>query len=436
MKLTAALWLAILIWFISSTCAASAESLQTLIDQTPENGVLTLSDQVYKGNLVITKPLTIKGATNSVIEGDGTGNVITIKAPNVHLENLQIRHSSTSLNSSEEYAAIKVNANHTVLRKLVISDSYHGINLHKSNDNTIDQVTVHGLGGREIAGQGNGIQLDYSNHNQIRNNVIHDTRDGIYFYYSENNHVEGNDISHTRYGLHYMYSDNNQFYKNRFHLNTGGAAIMHSKNLVLKENEFSFHQGTRSFGMMLQASDDNLIIHNRFFENQRALYLDQAVRNRFEGNQFVHNQVGIELWASSSDQIFTQNSFAHNVSPVITVGGQTRNEWAENGLGNDWGSDFPLMDVDQNGIGDNPVRYQSSLYQLLQDNELVYLFLNSPAIGIYEKMNQLLNNQAVMFEDPYPIVKHEAGSSWMWLAGFILVGAGGSILWQKRRKKV
>lgn len=429
------MWSGLCIWFASSTIGSAETSLQTLIDQTPENGVLRLSDQVYKGNLLITKPLTIIGVDNSVIEGDGSGNVITIKAPNVRLEHLKIRHSSISLNSQEEYAAIKVNSDHNQLKHLEISDSYHGINLQYSNGNTVEDVTVYGLGGQEIAGQGNGIQLDYSNDNKILNNHIQETRDGIYFYYAENNHVEGNDISLTRYGLHYMYSDHNRFYKNRFHRNTGGAAIMHSKDLLLSDNEFSFHQGTRSFGMMLQASDDNVIVKNRFLQNQRALYLDQAVRNRFEENQFHHNQVGVELWASSSDQVFTKNVFTDNVSPVITIGGQARNEWSENGVGNDWGRSFPLLDVDQNGIGDSPVRYQSSLYQLLEKQELTYLFLNSPAIMMYEKMNQLLHNQEVMFEDNDPIVHHQKNSDWPWLAVMLLATGIAYAGWHQRRKK-
>lgn len=436
MKWTAALWTGFLIWLIGSTFVSADNSLQQLIDSTPENGVITLTDQVYKGNLVITKPLTIKGSGQSVIDGDGKGNVILIKAPHVHLENLIIKHSSISLNSQEEFAAIKVNSDANVLKDLVISDSYHGIHLQYSDHNILQHVTVHGMGNHEIAGQGNGFQLDHSNGNQLLDNQIDETRDGIYFYYSENNRVVGNEIRNTRYGLHYMYSDNNQFYRNRFLFNTGGAAIMHSKNLVLQDNEFSFHEGTRSFGMMLQASDDNLVKHNRFFQNQRALYLDMSLRNRFEGNEFVRNQVGIELWASSTDQVFTENKFEDNISPVATVGGHSSNQWDDNGKGNDWGRDFPLLDVDQDGIGDNPVRYQSSLYQLLQENELVYLFLNSPAIHIYEKMNQILNNTEVMFEDRYPLVRHQERISWGWLAGLLLALAFSWGCWQQRRKKI
>ncbi len=438
MKRRVAWWAGLLIWLVGSchAYASQASHLQTLIDRTPEHGVLVLDDQTYSGNLVITKPLTIKGTgPGTVIHGDGTDNVITIKAPGVRIENLTVEHGSMSRNSAEEYAAIKVNAGHAVLTRLVIRDAYHGIHLQYADDNEVSHVEIAGQGNGEIAGQGNGIQLDHSRRNKLIGNVISGTRDGIYFYYSDGNEVTDNRISHTRYGLHYMYSDSNRFLRNRFFANLGGATIMHSKQLVLKENDFSFNQGTRAFGLMLQSSDDNEIVGNRFYQNQRALYLDQSLRNRFVANQFIHNQVGVELWASCSDQVFTQNRFFANIAPVITVGGTSNNRWDEAGKGNYWGRDLPLIDLNQDGVGDTSVQYKSSLYQLVQDNELVYLFLDSPAVGLYEKMNQLLQNQEVMLEDRAPLLDAGRPVAIGWIACGLLLAAVGWLVWQQRRRK-
>ncbi|MFL6559537.1 MAG: NosD domain-containing protein, partial [Bacillus sp. (in: firmicutes)] len=143
---------------------------------------------------------------------------------------------------------------------------------------------------------------------------------------------------------------------------------------------------------------------NTFYMNQRGMYIDQATRNEFRHNKIVQNQIGIELWASSNEQVFTLNQITENTIPAVTLGGNSENNsWSKEGKGNDWGSTFPITDLDQDSIGDFPITYRSSLYQLIEDQELSYLFLKSPALRIYEKMNAALTKEAVMFKDPHPL---------------------------------
>lgn len=396
-------------------------SLQELIDQTPSQGTLHLENKTYNGNVVITKPITIIGTEKTHIKGDETGNVILIKEPGhgVRLENLKISHSSKSRNSEEEYSAVKVLSDRNVLKKLTISDSYHGIYLSYADDNDISKIRITGMDRGEIAGQGNGIQLIRSHQNQLTDTDIRNSRDGIYFYYANDNLVKKVNVSQTRYGLHYMYSDNNHFFYNHFRQNIGGAAIMHSKGIELIGNEFSYHQGSRSFGLMLQASNENKVKDNHFIHNQRGLYIDLSQNNKIIQNDFQQNRIGVELWASSSDQVFTLNRFFRNTLPVITIGGQSKNEWSADHKGNEWGNTIPLFDLNRDKIGDIPVQYKSSLAKLMEEQELVYLFLSSPSIFIYEKINQFLHKQETVFEDPYPLLSDRQSVDQVWW--FILV---------------
>ncbi|WP_102345062.1 nitrous oxide reductase family maturation protein NosD [Bacillus sp. Marseille-P3661] len=384
---------------------SAEEDLQKLVEKTPENGTLQLNNGTYEGNVIITKPITIIGQEDTVIKGDGNSNVIAIQSPNVHLENLTVTHSGYDRNSGEEYAAIKIMADHNVIRNIVITESFHGVYLSQAHHNKVSNVHVRGLKKGEIGGQGNGLHLYYSNHNILEKNEITGTRDGIFFDYSNENETIENKISHTRYGLHYMYSDDNQFYQNVFTFNIGGAAIMHSRRTIMKNNEFTLNQGTRSYGLLLQAADDSTVSENLFFQNQRGIFIDQSQRNTITENDFLQNQIGVEIWASSADQLFTENKFSNNIAGVLTLGGKDKSKWNENGRGNDWGHTVPVLDLDQNGIGDYPIEHKSSLYQLVEENELAFLFLDSPAIRIYEKMNELLNNDQAMFIDEFPLVK-------------------------------
>ncbi|MEY2195212.1 nitrous oxide reductase family maturation protein NosD [Neobacillus sp. BF23-41] len=382
----------------------AAENLQATIDSLKDGAVLQLENKTYQGNIVINKAMTIIGSPKTVIKGDGTGNVISIKAPHVKLSHLTVTHGSMNRNSAEEYAAIKIYTNSNVVEHINIRDSFHGIYLSQAHDNTIRANHIKGMGKGKIAEQGNGIHVYYANDNLLEKNTIEGTRDGMFFEYANNNHSYENNISQTRYGLHYMYSDENIFMKNTFTMNTGGAAIMNSNHLKLEDNQFIVNYGNQSFGLLLLQANDNFIANNTFYMNQRGLYIDQATRNEFRHNKIVQNQIGIELWASSNDQVFTLNQISENTIPAVTLGGNNENNsWSKDGKGNDWGSAFPITDLNQDRIGDFPITYRSSLYQLMEDQELSYLFLKSPALKIYEKMNAALTNEAIMFNDPHPL---------------------------------
>ena len=413
----------------------AAENLQAMIDSMKEGAVLKLDDKTYEGNIVIDKPLTLSGSKHTVIKGDGTGNVISVKAPHVKLSHLTVTHSSMNRNSAEEFAAIKVYTNNNVIEHIKVRHSFHGIYLSKAYNNIVQYNDIKGMGKGEIAAQGNGLHIWYAKNNLLTHNKIEGTRDGMFFDYSNNNKSYDNNISNTRYGLHYMYSDENTFKRNIFTMNEGGAAVMNSNHLKLEDNQFIVNYGNQSFGLLLLQANDNHIANNTFYMNQRGLYIDQATRNFIKNNRIIQNQIGIELWASSNDQIFTLNRISENTIPAVTIGGKgERNAWSKEGIGNDWGSSFPLTDLNQDGIGDFPITYYSSLHQLIEDQELTSLFLKSPAIKIYEKINATLNAEEVMFKDSHPLVLAKSRHS---QALFIMIGLLAAVLiFSKGRQKL
>lgn len=422
LKLTCWLIMTIIIGLFMNSenaLAAEEESLQQLIDETPANGELKLEGKIYKGNIVITKPITIIGQKGTEIHGEGNNNVITLDASNTTIDSVTIKYGGVSRDTEEEFSGVRVMGENNTLTNLKISDVYHGIYLTRSSQTTIKHSHITGQGDGKLGDQGNGIHIARSSgDNMIEENEISHSRDGIFVEYSNNNEINKNTVSHTRYGLHYMYSNNNQFSDNHFNNNLGGAAIMHSDHILLENNEFSYNQGSRSFGLLIQASRDIHVLNNEFHLNQRGLYLEQSTSNRIEGNDIFHNQIGVEIWASSTAHVFTENVFNKNNSDVVAIGGYMGNHWFENGVGNYWNK--PMLDLDQDGVGDSTYQYTSSLANLLEDNELAYLFLNSPAITVYEKMNAMLSNNQIMAEDEYPLMQDKKPIS-IYTIGLIII---------------
>jgi nitrous oxidase accessory protein len=423
-KLTCLFFMMPAIFLALPNNSLASENLQQVIDSLEAGETLLLENKTYEGNITINKPIEIIGQKETVIKGDRTGNVISVRSPNVKIRNVTVTDSSLNRNSSEEYAAIKVYTDHNLIENITIKHSFHGIYLSQAHYNIVQDCQITGLGKGQIANQGNGLHVYYSNDNVLKNNTVKKTRDGMFLDYANHNEITNNTISETRYGLHYMYSDKNSFEGNTFTFNTGGAAIMHSNEITLRGNQFIFNYGHKSFGLLLLSSRDTTIENNTFFLNQRGLYIDQSTNSFIRNNHIIKNQVGVELWASSSNQVFTLNEIDENTIPVASLGGQGNTSWSDGGKGNNWGAAFPVLDLDQNGIGDQSVIYQSSLYELIEEQELTYLFLKSPAIAVYEKMNQFFHKKKTMFEDPYPIFKNEGVNLallWVSLFGILLV---------------
>ena len=221
-------------------------------------------------------------------------------------------------------------------------------------------LTILGVPDKKMSEHGNGIHILRSNDVIIEDSYIEEFRDGVYMEYSDNNRINNNIMTKMRYGIHYMYSDYNSFENNEFVHNVGGAAIMHSDYITLENNNFSFNQGSRSFGLLIQTSREVHVLHNQFHLNQRGLLLEIATGNLIEGNDFFHNQIGVELWTSAIGNVFSENKFSKNTNHVLTVGGNSNNEWSDiYGNGNYWNE--PMIDLNKDNIGDIPFEYTSSL---------------------------------------------------------------------------
>lgn len=429
-------WTSLACALVVSVAGAQVGELQQLVNQATPGSTIRLQGRIYRGNTVVNKPVTIIGQAGTVLQGDNTTNVVRITSPQVTLDTLAIQGSGKDRDSSEEHAGVRVMAESPTLKNLTLNDNYHGIYLNSNANNaTIEGCKITGIKVQSVGAQGNGITIIRGSYQKILNNTVTGTRDGIFFEYSSNDEIRNNRISRVRYGLHYMYSDDNVFTGNVFSGNMGGAAIMHSERLTLEHNDFSFNQGTRSFGLILQGDRDITVRNNHFHLNERGLYIEQTTNSRLDSNTFFRNGVAVELWSDSTAQVFTRNEFQNNTVDAVLVGSESNNKWYENGVGNYWNK--PALDLNQDGIADTPLQYQSALGRLIQQNELAYLFISSPALSIYEKTNELFWHGDNVITDNYPLL-HPTHPNFWWPLILLAaaLGAGSWQLWRGRQRRL
>lgn len=378
---------------------AEEGNLQELIDAASPGDTITFTG-TYEGDVFIDKPLTLDGEGTGAIKGTLEGTALSIDADDVTIKNMTVSGSTRSRSTEQEGACIRNRGDNNTFSNLTLSECYHGIYLNTGDNTTVENNEIGGYGDGSRGDQGYGMYVKKSHSNNIIGNNVHTFRDGLYFEYSDYNLIEENRVSNTRYGLHYMYSNHNEFHHNDFVSNVGGAAVMQSDHIVLENNTFSYNQGTQAFGLIVQTSRNVEVRDNDFVLNQRGLYIESSTQTEISGNRFFNNEIGVELWSSSTEQYFYDNDFISNTVQAAMVGSIDQHFFSKNQVGNYWGQ--PLIDLNQDGIGDDPFRYSSSVGNLIQHNELSYLFIKSPAMALQENASRLFGMFDNEITDEYP----------------------------------
>ena len=111
----------------------NANMLQDIIDKAPYGATLQLQNSVYKGNIIINKPLIILGiGKNVIIQGEDKDTVITINSSNVILKNLTITNSGNRIEKLDSAISLNKVSNCTIT-KCRILNSLYGIDMNIVN---------------------------------------------------------------------------------------------------------------------------------------------------------------------------------------------------------------------------------------------------------------------------------------------------------------
>ncbi|SMO89946.1 nitrous oxide reductase family maturation protein NosD [Gracilimonas mengyeensis] len=348
-------------------------------------------------NLVVDKPLTILGKDRPVIDGERQGFILVIKADDVTVKGLEVRHASTSF--MEDYAGILVEkTNNTLIEDVRLIDNFFGIYLAETNKAVIRNNYLSASGERETS-SGNGIHLWYSKDTRIEGNYVKGHRDGLYFEFVDGANIKDNlSEENIRYGIHFMYSDNCRYVANTFRDNGGGVAVMYTSNVEIIGNTFKDNWGSSAYGMLLKEINRSRIEENHFENNSVGLYIEATSRNMVTGNTFHQNGWAIKLMANSTDNEFKANNFIANSFEVATNSRRNFNTFS----GNYW-SRYEGYDLDRDGVGDvphHPVRLFTILVEKQPQSLLLLRSLLIDILDAAEKVMPSLTPETLIDDQP------------------------------------
>lgn len=375
-------------------------SIQAAVEFANRGDTIEVRAGTYVGNLILNKQVILLGVNHPILRGEGTGSVITILANGCVVKGFVIERSGGDLTHEDSGILLKSSDNQVEDNDL--RDILYGIYLYSSRGNTIRHNRIHGKAELEEGDRGAGLHLWNSPNNTIEDNTISETRDGLYIQSCNGNQVRRNRVSRVRYGLHYMFSDDNVFEDNFFSNNVAGAAIMYSNHIVFRRNAFLHNRGFSSFGILFQECNESTAEDNFIVDNATGIFMEAVRRTTFRHNTIGNNDVAIQLFSSSEANVFTENNFVYNLSPLQLIGRSTTTIWSQDGHGNFW-SDYEGYDLNEDGRGDVPLKIQNVFEYLEGNHPRLRLFLDSPAaraMVLAEKTFPILRGSSEIDEAP------------------------------------
>jgi len=400
----------LLIITIVTIISLSANVLQDAIDKAPAGSILKLHAGVYKGSIIINKPLSIIGQEDGVIiDGENTGNVIEIKSSYVTLKHLTIINSGArheNLDGAISMHKDKVSKiKQCEVSNCIIKDCLFGIDMQMVDNSIIsnNQITSKDMA---LGLRGDGLRLWYSNNNIIKGNSLIKSRDMV-VWYSHGNTIEKNFGKHNRYSLHFMYAGKNFIKDNRYENNSVGIFFMYSQDSIATGNVVKSSLGATGMGIGLKDASNFTLKNNTVIYCAQGFYIDRSpfepgTHNHIEGNKILYNAEAIHFHSLSVDNIIKDNTIMGNIEDIVNDSKRDRTHENEI-VGNYW-DNYEGFDNDNDGIGDTSHKVYRYADQLWIYNSNVKFFYGSPVISLLNFLAKLapFSKPLFLMEDKKP----------------------------------
>lgn len=360
------------------TIAPGPGVLATAIAGAGEGDEIILSPGRYDGPVTIDKPLTLTGEDGAVIDGNRSGSVVLVDAPDVVVRGLHLTNSGRVHEPIDAGVKLTKKARGAKVLDNVLTGNLVGVDIHGARNALVKGNRIEGLRLRRMNDRGNGIYVWNAPGAEVIGNDVRYGRDGIFTNVSQRNVFRDNLFRDLRFAIHYMYTNDSVIEGNISIGNHLGFALMYSDRIVAKNNTSI---NDRDHGVMLNYTKQSDIFANLVTGGaEKCTFVYNSHQNLIAENSFVGCDIGVHFTAGSERNTITGNAFVGNRTQVKYVG-TTDVEWSHEGRGNYW-SDHPAFDLDGDARADSAYRPNDLMDHILWSQPAAKLLLGTPAVQL------------------------------------------------------
>jgi len=205
-------------------------TIQEAIDDADRGYTIFVFSGIYQENLIVNKTISLIGENRdtTVIDGNGTGNAISVTADWVNVTGV------TAMNGWNGGIQLDSVRNCSIVNNRASCVTEYGILMTYTQNSTVDGNTISGL---SFGGfWGNGIALRFSDDNTVSNNILSDLGSALTLIISDNNTVKDNSIWAVGRGILSDESRGNSVVGNSIMNTTSAITIWSSSRATIVEN--------------------------------------------------------------------------------------------------------------------------------------------------------------------------------------------------------
>ena len=364
----------------------AAQPLQPWLDTALPGARIRLPAGIYQGPAVISKPLTLEGDGQVIVDAGGHGTVLTIQADGVTLRGLTLRASGNSHDQLD--SGLMAEGKNLLIENNVIEDVLFGISLHKTGDSVVRGNRIRSRA-VDPADRGDGLRLWYSSHNRIENNDIAQIRD-VTVTNSPHNRFSGNTIRDSRRAFNFLFAHRSLVDRNHLEQNSTGIIALNSDGLTIRNNRILHAMDASGAGIALKETSAALVIGNEIVHCAHGIMADSPMNplNRivFIDNYVAHNITGVYFYGAKGGHIAIGNTFRSNLWPVTIIG--DGDPLDDTWLGNYWDG-YEGFDQDGDGFGDRPYELLAYADRIWLETAAARFFRNSPVLELLDFLERL-----------------------------------------------
>ena len=247
----------------------------------------------YREQLVIDKPLTLKGINRPTLSGGFKGDTIRITAEDVVIDGLIVRDSGDSLIDQNAGIYIQPGAHRAAVRNCDLTYNLFG-SMDREGQRRARSTTTSSPASAITALPGAATASSSTTPKARRSSATTSASCATRIYVDVSHHAvfRDNRMHHSRYGTHYMNSYYNVWEGNDSYHNRGGLALMEVRDQVVRNNRA---WGNSDHGIMLRTIQDSVVEDNVVAGNARGFFIYDAEYNTLRNNLVVDNIVGVHL---------------------------------------------------------------------------------------------------------------------------------------------